>query len=178
MGARLFHHLVRLPLSFFEKRHIGDVLSRFNSIEPIRNALAEGMILAVIDGIMALATLAMIFIYSAQLALVVVPALLLYLIVRLALYRRFRDLSEATIQAAAMENSNFIETARAIQSVKLFNREADRESQWLNRHADTVNANIRQGRAQIQFRTINAGIFGLENIVTVYLAAMLALDIR
>ena len=149
MGARLFHHLVRLPLSFFEKRHIGDVLSRFNSIEPIRNALAEGMVLAVIDGIMALATLAMIFIYSARLALVVVTALLLYFIVRLALYRRFRDLSEATIQAAAVENTNFIETARAIQSVKLFNREADRESQWLNRHADTVNANIRQGRAQI-----------------------------
>src|SRR6202012_714786 len=37
MGARLFHHLIRLPLSFFEKRHIGDVLSRFQSIEPIRN---------------------------------------------------------------------------------------------------------------------------------------------
>ena len=36
MGARLFHHLIRLPLSFFEKRHIGDVLSRFHSIEPIR----------------------------------------------------------------------------------------------------------------------------------------------
>ena len=69
MGARLFHHLVRLPLSFFEKRHIGDILSRFQSIEPIRNVLAEGLILAAIDGIMAVATLTMIFIYSAQLAL-------------------------------------------------------------------------------------------------------------
>ena len=58
MGARLFHHLVRLPLGFFEKRHIGDVLSRFQSIEPIRNVLAEGLILAAIDGLMAVATLA------------------------------------------------------------------------------------------------------------------------
>lgn len=176
MGARLFHHLVRLPLSFFEKRHIGDVLSRFQSVEPIRNALAEGMILATIDGIMAIATLVMIFIYSAQLAAVVLAALLLYVTLRLALYRRFRDLSEATIQAAAQENSNFIETARAIQTIKLFNREADREGQWLNRHADTVNANIRLGRAQIQFKAMNSAIFGLENIVTVYLAAMLALE--
>jgi ATP-binding cassette subfamily B protein RaxB len=167
---------VRLPLSFFEKRHIGDVLSRFNSIEPIRNALAEGLILAVIDGIMALATLTMIFVYSPRLALVVLAALVLYLLARLLLYRRFRDLSEAVIQAAAVENTNFIETARAIQSVKLFNREADRESLWLNRHADTVNANIRLGRAQVQFKTINTAIFGLEHIVTVYLAAMLALD--
>ncbi|MDO9709262.1 peptidase domain-containing ABC transporter [Paracraurococcus lichenis] len=176
MGARLFHHLIRLPLSFFEKRHIGDVLSRFNSIEPIRSALAEGLILAVIDGIMALATLVMIFIYSAMLALVVLAALVLYLLARLLLYRRFRELSEAAIQAAAVENTNFIETARAVQSVKLFNREADRQGLWLNRHADTVNANIRLGRADILFRTINGAVFGLENIVTVYIAASFALN--
>ena len=176
MGARLFHHLVRLPLGFFEKRHIGDVLSRFNSIEPIRNVLAEGIILAAIDGIMAIATLTMIFVYSSRLALVVLVALLLYLVVRLAAYRRFRDLSEAVILAGALEGSNFIESARAIQSIKLFNREADREGQWLNRHADTVNARVRLGRAQIQFKAMNGAIFGLENILTVYLAAMLALE--
>src|SRR5262249_4556102 len=46
IGARLFHHLIRLPMAYFEKRHIGDILSRFTSIEPIRTALAEGMIAA------------------------------------------------------------------------------------------------------------------------------------
>jgi len=175
MGARLFHHLVRLPLNFFEKRHIGDVLSRFQSIEPIRNVLAEGVILATIDGIMAVATLTMIFIYSPRLALVVLAALLLYVILRVATYRRFRDLNETFIQAEAKEHSNFIESARAIQSVKLFNREADRESQWLNLHADTVNAAIRRDRVKIHFQTMNRGIFGIENIVTVYLAIGLAL---
>ena len=53
MGVRLFRHLIRLPISYFEKRHIGDVLSRFISIEPIRNVLAEGLIVGLIDGIMA-----------------------------------------------------------------------------------------------------------------------------
>jgi len=176
IGARLFHHLIRLPLSFFEKRHIGDVLSRFHSIEPIRNVLAEGLILAVLDGIMAVATLAMIFLYSPQLALVVLAALLLYVVLRLALYRKFRDLNETAIQTEAQESSNFIESVRAIQSVKLFNRETDREGQWLNRHADTVNANIRLGRAKIQFGIMNRAIFGIENVVTVYLAAMLAVN--
>jgi ATP-binding cassette subfamily B protein RaxB len=176
IGARLFHHLLRLPLDFFEKRHIGDVLSRFQSIEPIRSALAEGLIVAAIDGIMALATLVMIFVYSAQLAFVVVTALVLYTILRLVMYQKFRDLSEVAIQAGAQESSNFIESARAIQSIKLFNRESDREGQWLNRHADTVNAAIRLGRAQILFRTMNGAIFGLESIVTVYLAAMLTLE--
>ncbi|MFC7538481.1 ABC transporter transmembrane domain-containing protein [Siccirubricoccus deserti] len=105
MGARLFHHLLRLPLEFFEKRHIGDVLSRFNSLTPIRTAMAEGLVLAAIDGIMALATLAMIFVYSAQLALVTLAALLFYVVLRLVHYRRFRDLNEAKIQADAQENS-------------------------------------------------------------------------
>jgi ATP-binding cassette, subfamily B, bacterial CvaB/MchF/RaxB len=176
MGARLFHHLIRLPLSFFEKRHIGDVLSRFQSIEPIRNVLAEGLILAAIDGIMAIATLTMIFFYSARLGFVVLIALTLYLILRLVTYQRFRTLNETYIRVQAQENTNFIESARAIQSIKLFNRETDRESQWFNLHADTVNASIRKGRAVIQFGTMNRAIFGFENIVTVYLAATLALD--
>src|SRR5208282_471379 len=176
MGARLFHHLIRLPLSFFEKRHIGDVLSRFQSIEPIRNVLAEGLILAAIDGIMAIATLTMIFLYSARLAIVVVTALMLYFILRILTYRKFRSLNEDSIRAQAQENTNFIESARAIQSIKLFNRETDRESQWFNLHADTVNASIRKGRTTILFGTMNRTIFGFENIVTVYLAAMLVLN--
>src|SRR5215216_2774333 len=175
LGARLFRHLIRLPTSFFEKRHIGDLLSRFSSLEPIRNLLAEGMIAAFIDGVMAAVTLAMIFFYSTQLALVVVAAVVLYAAVRLALYRVLWRRTEATIQARAQENSTFIETVRAIQSLKLFNRESEREAQWLNRYSDVVGANVRLGRAKIAFTTINDAIFGLENILVVYLAAKLAL---
>nr|WP_302474435.1 peptidase domain-containing ABC transporter [Roseococcus sp. MDT2-1-1] len=176
MGARLFHHLLRLPLAWFEKRHVGDVMSRFGSIEPVRNLLAEGLIIAMVDGIMALATLVMIFLYSPALAGVVVVALLLYAALRLALFPILRQRSEALIQSRAQESSTFIETARAVQSLKLFNRESEREGQWLNRHAEVVNANVRLGRASITFRTLNDLIFGVENILVIYLAARLALN--
>src|SRR6516225_5646753 len=176
IGARLFHHLVRLPIAYFEKRHIGDILSRFNSIEPIRTALAEGMIAAAIDGLMALATLAMIFVYSTQLALVVLAAFVLYAALRLGLYRLLRERSLVVIETKAQESSTFIETMRAIQSLKIFNRESDRETQWLNRYADVVSANVRLGRTKIAFTTINDTLFGLENIITIYLAARLALS--
>jgi ATP-binding cassette subfamily B protein RaxB len=105
MGANLFRHLVRLPLAFFEKRHVGDVMSRFASTEPIRRLLAEGLVAAVIDGIMALATFAMIVLYSGTLAAVVLAALLVYALLRLALYGEFRRRSEAQIQAKAQESS-------------------------------------------------------------------------
>ncbi len=176
IGARLFRHLIRLPIAYFEKRHIGDILSRFTSIEPIRSALAEGMMAATIDGLMAVATLAMIFVYSTQLALVVLAAFVLYAVLRLGLYRLFRKRSLAAIETKAHENSTFIETMRAVQSLKIFNRESDRETQWLNRYADVVTANVRLGRARIAFTTINDALFGLENVVTIYLAARLALS--
>jgi ATP-binding cassette, subfamily B, bacterial CvaB/MchF/RaxB len=176
IGARLFHHLVRLPIAYFEKRHIGDILSRFTSIEPIRSALAEGMIAATIDGVMAVATLVMIFVYSTQLALVVLTAFAFYTILRLGLYRLLRDRSLAVIEAKAYENSTFIETLRAIQSLKIFNRESDRETQWLNRYADVVSANVRLGRTKIAFATINDALFGLESVIAIYLAARLALS--
>ena len=175
LGARLFRHLIRLPSAFFEKGHVGDILSRFGSLQPIRTLLAEGIITAVLDGVMAVLTLAMIFIYSGQLALIVLTAVLLYAAVRLALYRVLWRRTEATIQAAAQENSTFIETVRAIRSLKLFNRESEREGQWLNRYAEVANANVRLGRAKVAFSTINDLVFGLETILTVYLAARLAL---
>jgi ATP-binding cassette subfamily B protein RaxB len=176
LGARLFRHLIRLPMSFFEKRHIGDLLSRFSSLQPIRDLLAEGMITALLDGLMAAITLAMMFVYSTQLALVVSAALVLYAVARLALYGVLWQRTEATIQAQAQEESSFIENVRAIQSLKLCNRESDREGQWLNRYNDVVTANVRLGRTKIAFSTIKDTIFGVETIITIYLAAGLALN--
>jgi ATP-binding cassette subfamily B protein RaxB len=175
-GARLFHHLIRLPLSFFEKRHIGDVISRFTSIEPVRDLVSEGLILAIIDGIMALATLAVMFLYSPKLALIVVAVFACYCLIRFALFRVLRNLSEAAIQTKANEISNFVESLRAMQSVKLFNHENEREGQWLNRFADTVNADVRLERAKIGFTAVNHLLFGAENILIIYLAAQLALE--
>jgi ABC-type multidrug transport system fused ATPase/permease subunit len=83
--------------------------------------------------------------------------------------------TEVTIQSQAQENSTFIETVRAIQTLKIFNREEEREGQWLNRYSDVVSANVRLGRTKIAFSTVNEVIFGLENIITIYLAARLAL---
>ena len=176
MGSRLFHHLVRLPLAYFEKRHIGDILSRFISLEPIRNVMAEGLITAVIDGLMGIATLTVVFLYSPVIGGVMLAAFLLYLVLRLALYRQFRERNEAVIRSKAQENSALIETLRAIQSLKLFNRETERESQWLNRYASVINAAVRIGRTKVLFTTLNEAIFGLESIVTVYLAVRMALS--
>jgi ATP-binding cassette subfamily B protein RaxB len=164
IGARLFRYLIRLPMSYFEKRHIGDIVSRFGSIEPIRGALSEGMIAAVIDGFMAIATLAMMIIYSIQLAFVVLIAFVLYALVRIAFYRLLRTRSLALIEAKAQESSTFLETVRAIQSIKLFNREGERESQWLNRYADVASMSVRLGRTKIGFTAIKLFVAAVSSL--------------
>jgi ATP-binding cassette subfamily B protein RaxB len=138
--------------------------------------LAEGLITGLIDGLMSVLMLALMFAYSVQLGFVVLFAFALYAALRLALFRMFRQRSEAAIHSKAQENSTFIETVRAVQSLKLLNRENERESQWLNRYGAYVNANVRLGRARISFKAINDTIFGMENVITIYLAARLALD--
>lgn len=124
---------------------------------------------------MAFLTLVMIVIYSPVLSLVVIAAVALHALIRLALYGVLWRRTQATIQASAHENSTFIETVRAIQCLKLFNRESERESLWLNRYADVANANVRLGRAKIAFSTINDVIFGFELIIIVFIAAKLVL---
>lgn len=175
LGANLFHHLVRLPISYFEKRHMGDVVSRFGSLQQVKQLLTTGVIEAIIDGLMAVITLAMIFFYSPMLSAVVLVAVITYAIIRILMYRPFRNISEQEIMARAEENSNFMETVRGIQTIKLFGSEVKREGQWQNRYANAINHNIRLGNFNIGYDAINRALFGIENIIVVYLAAHLVI---
>jgi ATP-binding cassette subfamily B protein RaxB len=62
--ANVFSHLLRLPVSYFEKRHLGDVVSRFGAVTTIQRTLTSSFVEALIDGVMAIAALAMMFVYS------------------------------------------------------------------------------------------------------------------
>lgn len=176
MATNLFRHLIRLPLSYFEKRHIGDVLSRFGSLGQIKEFLTTGIVQVVVDGIMAITTLFMLFLYGSSLAWIVILAVLVYGLIRLAWYRPLKALTEESIVTGAKESSNFMETIRGIQSIKVFGKESQRQVLWQNRYADTMNTGIRLGKLNIAFSSINSLLFGIENIVIIYLAATMILN--
>lgn len=172
MASNLMRHLLHLPLSFFEKRHMGDVVSRFGSLNSVRELLTNSLVEGVIDGIMAIAVLVMMYLYSPQLSLVVGIAVLIYALLRWALYRPLHQLTEASIVASAKEQSNFMETVRGMQSIKLFGLQTQRLNIWQNRFAEAVNQNYRLGKWQISYGTINQLLFGVENVLVIYLAAL------
>ncbi|WP_193166104.1 peptidase domain-containing ABC transporter [Microbulbifer hainanensis] len=176
MAANLFRHLIRLPMSYFSTRHMGDVVSRFGSLQKVRELLTTGLVAAVVDGIMALITLAAMFFYDVRLTLIVLLVVVLYAALRLLLYRPLRLLTEEKIIAQAKHDSHFMESVRAIQTVKLFQREIDRQGQWHNRLADAVNKDIRIARWNIGYETIERLLFGLENLLVIYFAATAVMD--
>ena len=176
MVCNLFAHLIQLPADFFEKRHIGDIVSRFGSVAPIRALFTEGLVATAIDGVMAIATLIMMFVYSPVLGSIALVALVLYLILRIASYPPLRERSEDAIVFHAKEQSFFMETVRGILSIKLFGREMDRKRLWQNRFADAVNADVRVHKLSIWFGLGNNLIFSIEHVVLIYVAAKMALD--
>lgn len=171
MSANLFRHLIRLPMDYFAKRHMGDIVSRFGALSNVRDLLTTGLIATVVDGLMALITLAAMFFYDVRLSLIVIGVVILYGALRWVLYRPFRLLTEESIIASAKESSHFMESIRAIQTIKIFQRENDRQYQWQNRLATSMNKNINIARWGIGYSVLNGLLFGAENILVIYFAA-------
>lgn len=174
--ANIFSHLLRLPVDYFEKRHLGDVVSRFSSIDVIQKTLTTAFVEGILDGLMTVVTLVMMFIYSPSLAWIAVGAMALYGIVRWLWYRPLRNATEEQIIHAAKQQSHFLETVRGVRSIKLFQRQEERRSTWLSLLVDQINADLRNQKLQIFYRLINGILFGVERILVIWLGARLILD--
>lgn len=176
MGVNLLSHLLRLPMNFFESRHVGDIVSRFGSLAEIRERITTGFVETFVDGMMAITVLIMMLLYSIKLTAVVLGAISLYTLVRLALYRPLHQATEELIQNSAKEQSNFLENIRGMQAIKLFGNEPLRQGIWQNRYAEVINSEIRLGRLNISFDFFNKLLFGWENILVIYFAALMVME--
>ncbi|MEL6409642.1 MAG: peptidase domain-containing ABC transporter [Pseudomonadota bacterium] len=176
MTGNLVRHLMRLPLEYFEKRHVGDILSRVQSIRPIRDALTTGLAATVIDGAMAILVAGILFAYSPLLASVVLGALIISAVTTVALYPAQRAREEEQILASAKEQSHLIETVRANTTIKLMGRETEREAAWRNLLADSINAGFSFVKYQIGMTSVQTFFTGLSTIVVVYFAANMIVD--
>lgn len=175
-AGNVFSHLIRLPVAWFEKRHLGDIVSRFSSINTIQATLTTSFVAAIIDGIMAIATLIMMYLYSARLTAVVLVAVAMYALLRALSFKPLRDANHEVLLLSSREQSCFLETMRAAQAIKLFNRELDRRSQWLNLKVDTVNRNVRTQKFVLWFGFANMMLFGFQNLIVFWLGAHMVMD--
>jgi ATP-binding cassette subfamily B protein RaxB len=173
--ANLFSHLVRLPVSFFEKRYFGDILSRFDGAEAIQRTLTNNFIEALLDGLISIFVLAVMFFYSRQLALIVIGSVLIYVSLRNFAYLPLRRSMEEQIMRLSKQQTYLIETLRGIRTIKVLGREDGRKTRWMNLLADTTNAQVASEKLTLLFKAANGLIFGLQSVAVVWFGAILVL---
>ena len=176
VAAKLFKHLISLPVNFFQRRHLGDIISRFRSYETIKNLLSKDLVAAIVDALLATITIILMFIYSPSLTFVVLGFTLAYAILRIATYGPIKRHAENYLVEGANENSNFMETVRSIESVKLFGAESIRLSSWFNTYSRYLNAEIKRNKLVYYYQSAKSLLFGIEAVAVIYLGALSVID--
>ena len=172
----LFNHLLKLPLGWFEKRNIGDIVSKFRSVDVIQKTLSTTFVETFIDGVMVLITLAVMFFYSASLTGVVVGAALIYAALRWYFYYPQRYATDEQLAHEAKASTHFIETLRGMMALKLNMRENERRGAYQNLVVEQINAGVKVQHVGIFQRSANGLVFGLENIIVIWMGALLVMD--
>lgn len=174
--ANVFAHLMRLPVEWFEKRHIGDIWSRFTAVHEIQRTLTTSFIEALLDGLLVVLTLAMMLVYSAKLTLVALVAVAVYGLLRWAFFRPLRVATEEALVHDSKKSSHFLESLRGVQAIKQFNAQADRQSRFTSLVVDTMNAELATRKLELLFAALHRLLFGLERVAVVWIGALLVLD--
>lgn len=172
----LFDHLTNLPLSFFEKRHLGDIQSRFSSLDTIRSTFTSSIVTGIMDSIMTVGLLIMLTLYGGWLVWVVVGFTFCYALMRLLTYRFYRRVAEEQVVKGARSGSHFMESLYGIATIKALNLQGRRSQHWLNLNIDACNAGIKQTRFDMLFGGINTLITSIDQVVILWLGAIMVID--
>jgi ATP-binding cassette, subfamily B, bacterial CvaB/MchF/RaxB len=174
--TNLFTHLVRLPTAFFEARHLGDVVSRFGSQETILQAITTDLVETVLDGVLAIVTVVIMFLFAPMLAAMVLAGALLYGLLRWASYTPLQNASAEAIVWGARRDTHLLETLRGIGAIKLFNGQEGRRAHWLNLLIETVNRQLGAQKLRLLFKISNSLLVGMLAIGVVLVGAQQVLD--
>ena len=167
-----FFHLLSLPLDYFEKRHTGDIVSRFSSIQEVQSSITTNFIEGIIDGVLVISTLILMMIYSLELAFVACISVFLYTILRWIVYRDLREATSEQIIHAAKQQTHFLESVRSVQGIRLFGKIGERHTSWLNSLSHQMNADLRISKLSVSYQSGNTLIFGAERVVIIWMGAL------
>jgi ATP-binding cassette, subfamily B, bacterial CvaB/MchF/RaxB len=174
-SQRLFAHLLRLPLAFFEQRNVADMASKFDSVDEIRAIVTEDAVRLLVDALMLLATLIILVGYDLRLALCTFGFVGLYLTVRVATYQRFRIETEQQLRMKVQERGHLLETVLGIQAVKVLSAEEKRLDAWRTRFVTALQGDIAISRRKLGYELLRDGLLALENVASLYIGALLVI---
>ncbi len=155
LGARLFRHLLQLPLAYFQARRVGDSVARVRELENIRSFLTGNALTLVLDVLFSVIFIAVMFLYSVPLTLIVLVSLPLYVGLSLTLMPILRARLNEKFARGAENQSLLVETVTGIQTVKASALEPAIAKRWDDQLAAYVSAS---------FKTSTLASYGHEGI--------------
>ena len=175
-STHLAGHLLRLPLTFFAKRSVGEVLSRFLSVQSVQQTLSTSFVEALLDGLTVVLVLALLLVYSPTLTAWVVAGFAVYALLRAWSYQRLWRLKEGHLASLARQQSLLIESVHGVQAIKLANRHAERGARLANAANDAARQDAAVRRATATFSALSKLVFGAQRVLLIWLGARMALD--
>ncbi|MHA7685910.1 type I secretion system permease/ATPase [Cupriavidus sp. PET2-C1] len=164
LGAKLFRHLLSLPLSYFQARRVGDSVARVRELETIRSFLTGNAITLVLDLLFSFVFLAVMFHYSGRLTLIVVLSLPCYVLLSISWTPMLRARLHEKFNRGAENQAFLVETVSGIDTVKAMAV----EPQWTRKWDNQLAAYVSSGFRTTTIGTLaNSGVTLVSKLVTV-----------
>ncbi|MCT4716419.1 peptidase domain-containing ABC transporter [Enterobacteriaceae bacterium H18W14] len=172
----LFRHLVGLPLAWFEKRKLGDIQSRYFSIDTIRDTFITEITGGIVSFLIVSGSLALLFFYGGTLSFIAVAFTLIYILIRLMTWPVYRQMSEELLVKDASANSYLTETLFSIATVRSQGLEEKRCRNMMNLNVNTTNSSIMLAKFDMTFTLLGTLIGTCEYIIILWLGVTRVLD--
>ncbi|CAE6811717.1 type I secretion system permease/ATPase [Paraburkholderia domus] len=176
LGARLFRHLLALPLAYFEARRVGDTVARVRELESIRSFLTGQALTAVIDLLFSVIFLGVMCLYSVWLTLIVAISLPVYAVVSLTLNPILRERLDHKFARGADNQAFLVEAVSGVQTVKAMAIEPQFTRRWDNQLAAYVAASFRVSALGNIGQQLIQLVGKLVTLATLFFGAKLVID--
>jgi subfamily B ATP-binding cassette protein HlyB/CyaB len=143
LGARLFRHLLALPVAYFQARRVGDTVARVRELENIRNFLTSSALTLVIDLFFTFVFLAIMFVYSSFLTFIVLGSFPFYIAISAMVTPLFRRRLDEKFERGAENQAFLVESVNGVETLKSMAVEPQMQRRWEEQLAGYVSASFR-----------------------------------
>ena len=176
LGARIFRHLLKLPLAYFESRRVGDSVARVRELETIRQFITSSSITLVLDLAFCAVFLSVMFVYSPTLSFIVIAALPVYALLSLVTTPIFRRRLDEKFRRGAENQAFLVESVTGVETIKAMAVEPQMQRRWEEQLAGYVAASFSAGQVGNWASQIATLVSKGVSALTLFLGAGLVID--
>jgi len=174
--SNLLSHIIRMPIHFFQSRHMGDIVSRFGSLEKLNRQMSQTIPELIVDFVTSVLMITIMTFYNFKLGLIILLFLTANFFIRQQVFKSYEHFEKKGLEEHAKSATYLMETLRAIQSIKSFQKESFRLNGWIEKFVNASNRDIQKGRLNLKVDISSGALVLLENIIIIYLVANSVVD--